>query len=213
MAAGSRRGARPGRAGQPEGRDDGWQGDRARPRKHPRGDPTDHHAARARRRPLGLGGGVDRHCVRCDGLRRDDHRLQQGHRPRRPAPLSAVLRVRRLPSPATPLPSAPHSPLPTRFAWRQSSTRVLQVHGRHRRVEGALLLRALRRAPCADPAADRDPLAARSDAGLVGRGVPRRRPCGDGRVQGRAAGRPVLATDLRRADLAAMSAPLQGLHR
>jgi hypothetical protein len=45
----------------------------------------------------------------------------------------------------------------------QSSTRVLQVHGRHGRVEGALLLRALRRAPRADLAADRDPLAARSD--------------------------------------------------
>ena len=66
-----------------------------------------------------------------------------------------------------------------------SSTRVLQVHGRHGRIEGALLLRALRRAPRADPAADRHRLAARSDAGLVGRGVPRRRlreggPCATG---------------------------------
>jgi hypothetical protein len=94
-----------------------------------------------------------------------------------------------------------------------SSNRVLQVHGRHGRVEGALLLRALSRAPRADLSADRDALAARSDAGLVGRGVPRRRLCGDGRVQGPSAGRPVLAAALRSAALAASPILRQGLHR
>jgi hypothetical protein len=94
-----------------------------------------------------------------------------------------------------------------------SSTRLLQAHGRHGRVEGALLLRALRRAPRADPAADRHALAARSDAGLVCGGVPRRRPCGDGRVQGRSAGRPVLVARHWRAVLTSSPAPRQGVRR
>jgi hypothetical protein len=94
-----------------------------------------------------------------------------------------------------------------------SSTRVLQVHGRHGRVEGALLLRALRRASRADPAADRHALAARSDTGLVGCGVSRRRLSGAGRVQGPSAGRPVLAAEFRRANGAAISVRRQGLRR
>jgi hypothetical protein len=117
-----------------------------------------------------------------------------------------------LPSPAGPVMGAALATAHS-VCMAASGTGVLQVHGRHGRIEGALLLRALRRAPRADLAADRHPLAARSDAGLVGRGVPRRRLCGAGRVQGPSVGRPVLAADLRRATLAANAIRCQGLHR